>query len=87
MLLRYCDSARVEREVLRAYSGLSLSASEARLAARCYDLAKVTLGMSKARAWHLDARTWNRYIDGCLDYVRDGTTARSRRAALDLLLY
>lgn len=87
MLLRYCDSVRAEREVLRAYSGLSLSANEARLAARCYDLAKVTLGMSRAPAWHPEARTWIQYIDGCLDYVRHGSTARIRRAALELLLY
>ncbi|MFT3925179.1 MAG: aminoglycoside phosphotransferase family protein [Myxococcales bacterium] len=87
MLLRYCDSVRAERDVLLAYAGLSLSANEARLAARCYDLAKVTLGMSKAPAWTSDARTWIHYIDGCLDYVRRGSTARSRRAARDLLLY
>ena len=87
MLLRFARSSSAEVELLRAYDGLPWSTDDTLLAARCYDAAKVTLGISKATGWSSDLPSWLDYIDGCLDCVACRGDERLRAAASKLLFF
>jgi Ser/Thr protein kinase RdoA (MazF antagonist) len=87
MLLRFCTDAAAEHATLRAYDDLPWSVEETRIAARCYDIAKVTLGMSKVTTPTSDAALWLDYLDGCIEFVERGATERMRGAAARLLYY
>jgi Ser/Thr protein kinase RdoA (MazF antagonist) len=82
-LLRYALSDAVEASLRQGYAaGCDLPESWTR-AARCYDLVRVTLGLSRPGdiSGASDIPQWIEFIEGCVDALLRADPQRLRRAA------
>lgn len=84
-LLRFTSTTRLERAVLAAYAAPSSPSYMAKIA-RCFDLARVGVGLSSADWSADDIPAWVDFLNGCADYVLDGRRIQHLRMAAAKLL-
>jgi hypothetical protein len=86
-LLRFCDDLSTEDAVLDAYPALPWTHEMTRVGARCFDLARVAIGMSTVRSTTSDTPAWLEFVDATIAYLAAGAPERLRRAAAALILF
>jgi hypothetical protein len=86
-LLRFCDDLSTEDAVLEAYPALPWTREMTRVGARCFDLARVAVGMSTVRSTTSDTPAWLEFVDATIEYLAAGAHERLRRAAAALILF
>ena len=84
-ILRFTMTTRLERTALKAYSTRRSPSHVAKIA-RCFDLARVGVGLSSADWSADDIPKWVDFLNGCADYVLDGRQVRRLRKAAARLL-
>lgn len=85
MLIRFCGSDEVEARVIAGCTSDIPFRGHLRRAARCYDLIRISLGISAAPGYSDDLPDWFDYLDGCVEFLSDGNAQRARRAARRLV--
>jgi Ser/Thr protein kinase RdoA (MazF antagonist) len=80
-LIRFCGSDEVEARVIAGYASDIPFPGDLRRAARCYDLIRISLGISAAGQYSDDLPDWFDYMDGCVEFLSDGSAQRARHAA------
>jgi hypothetical protein len=86
-LLRFCDDLSTEDAVLDAYPALPWSREMTRVGARCFDLARVAVGMSTLRSPTSDTPAWIEFVDATIACLVSGERERLRRAAAALIVF
>lgn len=84
MLMRFAGTDDLELRMVEAYGPGDRLPSEVPAAARCYELVKVTVGLTTPEPDGPDVPAWIAFVDGCLDFFERGDAGPVRLAATHL---